>query len=143
MKIRNVMTRQVEYVASDTTLDQAAQKMRELDCGFLPIGNSNEDKLHGVVTDRDMVIRALAEGLDPSRTTVEQIKSDKVLYCYENDDIQSAADSMGEQRVYRLIVLDNERDKRLCGIVTLGDILRHNQQRVAERAARDITAKAA
>ena len=143
MKIRDVMTQDVEYVSSDTTLDQAAQKMQELDCGFLPIANSPQDKLHGVVTDRDIVLRALAQGLDPASTTVEQIRSDKVLYCYENDDIQSAANSMGDQKVYRLVVLNNEQEKRLCGIVTLGDILRHNQEHLAEQAAKDITAKAA
>lgn len=143
MKIRDVMTRDIEYVPSNTTLDAAARKMQQLDCGFLPIADSPQDKLHGVVTDRDIVLRALAQGMDPASTTVEQIRSDKVLYCYENDDIQSAADSMGDQKVYRLVVLNNEQDKRLCGIVTLGDILRHNQQQLAEQAAREITSRAA
>lgn len=139
MNIKDVMTRNVEYIPSDTTLEEAAMKMRDLDCGFLPIGDSSDGKLQGVVTDRDIVLRALAEGMDPADTTVEQIKSNKVLYCYQDDDLQSAADSMGEQQVYRLIVLNNPEEKRLCGVITLGDILRHNQERIAEQAAKNIS----
>lgn len=139
MNIKDVMTRNVEYIPSDTTLEEAAMKMRDLDCGFLPIGDSSDSKLQGVVTDRDIVLRALAEGMDPADTTVEQIKSNKVLYCYQDDDLQSAADSMGKQQVYRLIVLNNPEEKRLCGVITLGDILRHNQEHIAEQAAKNIS----
>jgi len=138
MKISEVMTRNVEYIPSSTTLEEAAVRMRELDTGFLPIGDSPDGKLQGVITDRDIVVRALAEGLDPADTTVEQVRSNKVLYCFQDDDLHSAADSMGQQQVYRLIVLDNPDDKRLSGVITLGDILRHDQEPLAERTARSI-----
>lgn len=138
MKISEVMTRNVEYIPSSTTLEEAAVRMRELDTGFLPIGDSPDGKLQGVITDRDIVVRALAEGLDPADTTVEQVRSNKVLYCFQDDGLQSAADSMAQQQVYRLIVLDNPDDKRLSGVITLGDILRHDQEPLAERTARSI-----
>jgi len=138
MKISEVMTRNVEYIPSSTTLEEAAVRMRELDTGFLPIGDSPDGRLQGVITDRDIVVRALAEGLDPADTTVEQVRSDRVLYCFQDDDLHSAADSMGQQQVYRLVVLDNPDDKRLSGVITLGDILRHDQEHLAERTARNI-----
>src|SRR5690625_287659 len=112
MKISEVMTRNAEYIPSSTTLEEAAVRMREVDSGFLPIGDSPDGRLQGVITDRDIVVRALAEGLDPADTTVEQVRSNKVLYCFQDDDLHSAADSMGQQQVYRLIVLDNPDDKR-------------------------------
>lgn len=138
MKIKDVMTRDVEYIPTDTTLKQAAEKMAELDTGFLPLGNSDSDKLRGVITDRDITIRAIATGLDPNQTTVEQIKTDKVLYCFEDDDVDSAADSMHDQQVNRLIVLNNKEEKRLCGVITLGDIFRHNEEKAGNYAAKGI-----
>src|SRR5690625_1994369 len=112
MKITEVMTRNVEYIPSSTSLEEAAVRVREQVPGFLPIGDPPDGKLQGVITDRDIVVRALAEGLDPADTTVEQVRSNKVLYCFQDDDLPSAADSMGQQQVYRLIVLDNPDDKR-------------------------------
>lgn len=143
MKVKEIMSGRAEYVAADTTLSEAAKKMRDLNCGFLPIGDSDEDKLQGVVTDRDIVIRGLVDGKDPANTTVEELKSDKVLYCFEDDDVESAAKSMQDQHVYRLVVLNNSREKRLCGVISLGDLMRNDQEQLATDAAKSIISAAA
>lgn len=143
MKIREVMTETVEYIESSMSLMDAAKRMKALDCGFMPVSDKAKTKLLGVITDRDITIRGLGEGLDPEKTTVDQIKSPKVLYCYAGDDVESAAESMRKQRVYRLIVLDNEKQKNLAGIITLGDLMRVNQNLLASQAARAIVENAA
>jgi CBS domain-containing protein len=139
MQVQDVMSSKVTYIPSNTTLAQAAVQMRDNDTGFLPIGDSDDEKLQGVITDRDIVVRSIADGMDPNRTTVKDAKSDKVLYCYEDDDISAAAKSMQEQQVYRLVVLNNESEKRLCGVVTLGDIVRHGEEKLGGVTAKGIT----
>lgn len=124
MKISQVMTHEVETISPSASLVEAAEKMERIDCGFLPIASNHNEKLQGVITDRDIVIRAISKGLDPAETKVEQIKSKRVLYCYEEDDIERAAESMYEQQVYRLLVLDNPQNKKMRGVVSLGDIAR-------------------
>lgn len=124
MTVQEIMSSDVDYVPTDTTLADAARHMRDRDCGFLPLGNDPQGKLQGVVTDRDIVIRGVAEGCDVNTTTVNDVKTDKVLYCYQGDNVRDAAYSMRDQHVNRLIVLDSEQSKKLCGIITLGDILR-------------------
>lgn len=140
MKIRDIMTRDVEYISANTPLKDAAETMERLDTGFLPIGNSPQDKLLGVVTDRDITVRGVAKGLDPASTPVDQVKTDRVLYCFEEDEATDAARNMGEQEVYRLVVLDNERDKRLSGVVSLADIGRAGGVSVSGKAATKISA---
>ena len=85
---------------------------------MLPVGEN--DRLIGMITDRDLAIRAVAEGKDPNRATVKDIMSPRVLYCYEDDDTKEAARSMGKNQVRRLPVLN--RKKRLVGILSLGDL---------------------
>lgn len=139
MKIRDVMTRNAEYVHSDMSLKQAAETMERLDTGFLPIGDSPQEKLLGVVTDRDITVRGVAKGLDPDSTPVKRVKTDRVLYCYEDDSADDAARNMGEQEVYRLVVLNNSEDKRLTGVVSLADIGRRGKEQLAGEVARDVT----
>jgi len=139
MKVQQVMSSNVHYVPSHTTLAEAACQMRDHDTGFLPIGDSDRDKLQGVVTDRDIVVRVLANGKDPNQATVQDAKTAKVLYCYENDSVEDAARSMRDNHVYRLIVLNNEREKRLCGVVSLGDIVRKDDPALGGRTAKGIT----
>lgn len=140
MKIRDIMTTDVEYVHADTSLRKAAEAMQRLDTGFLPIGNSPREKLLGVVTDRDITVRGVARGLDPDSTPVSEVKTDRVLYCFEDDEAEDAARNMGEQEVYRLVVLNNRQDKRLSGVVTVGDIGRRHQKDLAGKTASEITA---
>jgi CBS domain-containing protein len=142
MLVREAMTGHVEYIPSSTTLKQAAEKMRELDCGFLPLGDAPDGKLLGVITDRDIVIRGIAKGLDPVSTTVDRIKSEKVLYCFKDDKLADAAHSMHDKQVYRLVVLNNKQEKKLCGVISLGDITRHHEVALAAEAVEGIVAAA-
>jgi CBS domain-containing protein len=138
MQVHELMTSKPQFVPSSTTLKEAAQKMRDLDCGFLPVADAKEEKLAGVVTDRDIAVRAVADGMDPTKTTVTEIKSDGVLYCFKDDDVKQAAERMRSKQVYRLIVLDDRENKKLCGVISLGDIMRHDQTALAGETARGI-----
>ena len=140
MHIREVMTKDVKYIPTHTSLKSAAEIMERLDTGFLPIGNSEQDKLRGVVTDRDITVRGVAEGLDPNITTVEEVKTDKVLYCLESDTLEDAARSMSDQKVYRLIVLNNAEDKKMTGVISLADIARRNEEKLAGQVTINVTA---
>lgn len=117
MKIRDAMTRDVRMVRPDQTLRDAAQLMAKLDIGALPV--EEEDRLVGMITDRDIAVRAVAEGLDGD-TPVREIMTSEVKYCFEDQTIDEVTRNMGEQRLRRLPVLS--RNKRLVGILSLGDI---------------------
>ena len=134
MQVSEIMTKNPVKVSKNITIQEAAQRMEELDCGFLPVGG--DDTLEGVVTDRDIVLRAVAKGKAPQTVTVGEVLTNRVLYCLENDDIQDAAERMKQEQVYRLVVVNNEQEKRLIGIITLGDISRQadDQQLVGETA---------
>ena len=138
MQVREIMTDKVEYIHSNTTLKDAAARMKQVDSGFLPIGDSPDGKLKGVITDRDIAIRAVGDGLDPNTATVDDVKTDKVLYCFADDDVETAARSMHDQQIYRLIVLDDKNNKQLAGVVSLGDIVRNGQQDLAGSVAQGI-----
>jgi CBS domain-containing protein len=119
MQVKDVMTSDVECVSPDTTLREAAQKMNELDVGPLPICG-DDDRLAGIVTDRDITVRAVAAGLDPSTAQVRDIMTPNIIYCFEDQEISDAAHMMEQNQIRRLVVLN--RDKRLVGIVSLGDL---------------------
>ena len=118
MEIREVMTTDVRLVDPNTTLKDAAQMMRDGDFGILPVGAN--DRLVGTITDRDIAIRAVAEGKDPNSTTVGEVMSEGIHYCFEDQEVEEAARLMSEAQVRRLPVLN--RDKRLVGIVALADL---------------------
>lgn len=126
MLVKELMTKNVDYIPMDTSLTQAAKKMEEMDYGFLPLGNPDKDELEGVVTDRDILVRAVARGLDPNSTKVEQIQTKNIFYCYKSDDVQSAAKYMHDLQIKRLVVLNNPQEKRPCGVITNGDLFRHD-----------------
>ncbi|KTD08010.1 CBS domain-containing protein [Legionella jamestowniensis] len=119
MDVKEIMTPNPEYLLATSTLSEAAKKMRELDTGFLPIGDKATDKLIGTLTDRDIVICGLAAGKDLS-TPVEKVMHKGIFYCFENDDVRKASKYMKENQIRRLVVLN--RDKKLTGILSLGDI---------------------
>jgi CBS domain-containing protein len=118
MKVSDVMTPDVELVDPDETLKTAAQLMADLDSEALPVGEN--DLLIGVITDRDITIRAVAEGRDPEKTTVRQAMSPDVLYCFGDETIADVSQKMDAWWVRRLPVVN--QDKRLVGIVSLGDL---------------------
>jgi CBS domain-containing protein len=113
------MTRNVEVVHPNDTLQAAARKMQSRDVGFLPVCAG--DRITGVVSDRDITLRATAQGLDPARTPVSDVLTPKVIYCYEDQDVDEAAQVLQDKQVRRLIVVSRE-GKRLAGIISLGDL---------------------
>ena len=118
MKLDAVMTRQVETVTPTETLREAARKMRDSDVGPLPV--CADGHVVGMITDRDIAVRAIADGRDPNSTRVLEVMSHVVWSCHTNDEVKDAARVMAEKRVRRLVVLD--RDDRLAGIVSVGDL---------------------
>lgn len=118
MQIREIMSKDVELVSPDTTLQEAARKMRDADTGFLPVGEN--DKLVGTVTDRDITVRCVAEGANPAEAKVADAMTDNLVYVFEDQDTAEAAQVMAEKAVRRLPVLS--REKRLVGVVSLGDV---------------------
>ena len=125
MRIAEIMTQDPEVVTSDSILTDAALKMRELDVGMLPIGK--DDRLVGMLTDRDITIRATAEGRDPTKTQVHEVMTQEVVYCFEDQDVLEAAKLMQEKQIRRLPILNQE--KRLVGIVSLGDVAVHSGEK--------------
>jgi CBS domain-containing protein len=117
-KISEVMTAHARCIGPDSTLVEAARQMRELDVGSLPI--CDNDRLAGMVTDRDLVLRGVGEGLDPRSTQVREVMSPGIVYIFEDQDVEEAARLMEVKQIRRLPVLN--RDKRLVGIVSLGDL---------------------
>jgi len=119
MQVRDVMTRKFTLVTPDTTIQEAARLMRDEDFGFLPVGSV--DHLDGTLTDRDMVIRALAEGRSVD-TPVEDILSDDVICVREDLDVSEAAQVMRRHQIRRLAVVDG--GERMVGVISVGDIAR-------------------
>jgi CBS domain-containing protein len=118
MQVRDVMTRGVICVEPDTILQEAADQMRRLDVGMLPV--CSNDRLVGSLTDRDITVRSTAEGYDPWTIHVADVMTPEVIYCHEDQDVDEAAGLMKEKQVRRLPVLN--RAKRMVGIVSLGDL---------------------
>jgi CBS domain-containing protein len=123
MQVGEVMTRGVELVSPQTSLVEAARLMRDADVGALPVGE--DERLSGMVTDRDIVVRAVADGRAIEDTTVAEVLSTNIVSCREGDSLEDAANLMAEHQVRRLPVLGD--DQRLVGIVALADIARRDQ----------------
>jgi CBS domain-containing protein len=121
MPLKDIMTRHVEVVHPEAMLWEAAQKMAKLDVGPLPVCDGEE--LVGMLTDRDITVRATAEGRDPKTTRVFEVMTPDVLYAFEDQDTREATRLMTEHQIRRLIALN--RDKQLVGIVSLGDLAVH------------------
>ncbi len=117
MKVREAMTRDVRLVKPDQPISEAARVMADLDIGALPV--EENDRLVGMITDRDIAVRAVAAGRGPD-TPVSDVMSRDVKYCFEDQSIDEVTQNMGELRIRRLPVLT--RDKRLIGILSLGDL---------------------
>lgn len=119
MQVFEAMTPEVVSVPPETTLVDAAQTMKELDVGPLPVCDG--DRLLGMITDRDIIVRAIAEGRDPRATEVRDVMTSEIVCCRENDDVRHAAKLMQDSQLRRLLVVNEEG--RLVGIVSLGDIV--------------------
>lgn len=138
MQVKEIMTRRVDVVSPDTTVQKAARIMQDDGVGSLLVGE--DDRLVGVLTDRDIVLRVVAEGRAPDTTPVGDAMSKEVLYCYEDESPEAVGTNMGENQVRRLPVLN--RDKRLVGVVSLGDLATGGPSGAAAEALEEIAQEA-
>ena len=135
MKISEVMTSNVQVVKPDQTIREAASFMLQSDAGSIPVCDG--EKLQGMLTDRDIAVRAVAEGLGPD-TPVTQIMTSDLIYAFEDDDVEDVASQMSQAQVRRLPVVSRD-DKRLVGIVSIGDLSNAGEHDVAALALDGIT----
>lgn len=134
MKVGDCMTRDVEIANPEQSIREVAQMMGRLDAGVMPVGDN--DRLVGMITDRDIAVRGVALGKGPD-AKVRDVMSREVKYCFDDDDVEDVLDNMGDLRVRRLPVLN--RDKRLVGIVSLGDLARNGEVAEAGEALSGIS----
>src|SRR5436190_20302557 len=120
MKVSDAMSRDVQVASPTQSIRDAARLMAKIDAGVLPVGEN--DRLVGVITDRDIAIRAVAEGKAPT-TKVRDVMSQEVLYCFDDQELDEVAQNMGAKKIRRLPVVN--REKRLVGIISFGDLARH------------------
>lgn len=130
MYVSSCMSKDVRITSPTQPIREAARLMKDIDAGFLPVGEN--DRLVGMITDRDIAVRAVAEGKGPD-TPIRDVMTKEVHYCFEDEDIEAVADHMSELKVRRLPVLN--RNKRLVGIVSLSDICHTGADAAALTAA--------
>ncbi|HEX9384821.1 MAG TPA: CBS domain-containing protein [Anaerolineales bacterium] len=119
MKVKDIMTKEVQVIHPNDSLQTAAQKMSSHDIGFLPVLEA--DQLVGVITDRDLVLRGIAQGMNSNAMLGRELMTSPVIYCFEDQDIKEVAKLMEESQIRRLVILSRS-DKRLVGVVSLGDL---------------------
>jgi CBS domain-containing protein len=134
MRVSNCMTKDVQIADPEQTLREAAVSMGRLDAGVLPVGEN--DRLVGMITDRDIAIRGIAEGKGPE-AKIRDVMSTEVRYCFDDEDVDDVLHTMSALKVRRLPVLN--RDKRLVGIISLGDIATHGEKAETGEALSDIS----
>lgn len=127
MQIRDVMTTDVKTISPEQSIREAAALMADIDCGALLV--NQQDRLVGMITDRDITIRAVAKGLDGD-TPVRQVMSENIRYCFDDEAIQDVAENMADNEMRRMPVLN--REKRLVGVVSLGNIARCRSQQASD-----------
>lgn len=130
MLVSELMTKAVKTIQAEATLQEAAQMMRDLDVGILPVAEGGRPT--GMLTDRDIVIRALADSLDPRQTRVRDVITPRVCSIYAEQEIEDAAELMAKEQVRRLLVVDQQQ--RAVGIISLGDLSRGSAEDAAETA---------
>jgi len=116
--ISKIMSRDVSVVSPSATIRQAAEKMKSLNVGAVPVCDGQ--KLVGMITDRDIAVRTVADGKDPAQTRVSDVMSGEVVWCFEDASLQEVANQMSERQVRRIPVVN--REKKLVGIVSLADL---------------------
>ncbi len=127
MQLKDLMTPVVERAPKDASVQDVAQRMKTLDVGMIPVYDG--DRLVGMVTDRDIALRVAAEGRDATQTPAHAVMTADVIYCYEDQPVDEAAQLMEQHQIRRLIVLN--RQKRLVGIISLGDLAKHRRSKKA------------
>lgn len=134
MRVSEAMTRDVRIATPGQSIRDVARIMAEIDSGAMPVGEN--DRLIGMITDRDIAVRAVAAGKGPD-TPVREVMSPEVKYCYDDEDVEHVAQNMAGIKVRRLPVLD--RDKRLVGIVSLGDVAIKEDRATAGEAIKGVS----
>ena len=134
MKVREIMTTNVECVSPDTPVTELANKMKTLDVGFIAI--CDNDRLAGTVTDRDIVIRGIAGGKNISTLKAKDVMTKEIFWCFEDEDVKEVARKMSEKEVRRKLILN--KDKRLVGVVSIGDIAKV-EEKESGKALKSIT----
>ncbi len=134
-QIKDCMSKNFTVVTPDTSLAACAKIMRDQDIGFIPVGEN--DRLIGMVTDRDIVINCIANGANPQTTTARDAMTAKTYYCFENDQADDVVQNMADIKVRRLPVVN--ANKRLVGIVSLGDLAQNVERAEIGKAQQAIT----
>lgn len=136
MKVNQIMTKDVECISLETTLKEAASRMKSRNIGFLPV--CDKDRPVGAFTDRDLTIRAMAEARDVKKTRAKDVMTKEVFCCFEDQEAEECARYMSEKEVRRLLILN--RDNKLVGVISLGDLAQAKiEQRVAAETLRNIS----
>jgi len=135
MKLKDIMTTDVLFVASDTPIRDVARKMEQNDIGAVPVCDGQ--KVLGIITDRDIAIRVVGRGLSPQECTVADIMSSPIVWCYEDCEVEEAARLMETRQIRRLIVVD--RQKKLVGVLALGDVATRANEKIAGEALEKIS----
>ncbi len=135
MLVKDVMTRQPEWIAPETTLLNAAKTMHDKDIGALLVGEN--DRIIGMVTDRDIACRGVAQDLSPAKTPVRKVMSEKIIWCFDDQAIEDAAHLMEGKKVRRLAVMN--REKRMVGFLSVDD-LAHQTHQLSGEVLDEVTA---
>jgi CBS domain-containing protein len=136
MQIKNIMTADVKVVRPDMPLVEAARRMRDLDIGLMPVADNNQ--LLGILTDRDITIRAVAQARDPLSTPVRDVMTTDMVFCYDDQDVSEAARVMQEKQIRRLLIRDHTM--HLVGVVSLGDLsVKGGEQKVSSAVLEEVS----
>jgi CBS domain-containing protein len=135
MQAKDLMTRSVECISPRTGIHDAAERMKLLDVGFLPV--CENDRLIGTITDRDIVLRLVAEGKDVTGSKAIDIMTKDVFWCYEDQTAAEISDFMAQKEIRRVLILN--RNKRLVGVLSIGDLAKRGEEQKAGKAIKEIT----
>ncbi len=138
-QIKDVMSQDVQFVTPEKTVQQVAEIMQARDIGFVPVGEN--DRLIGMVTDRDITTRCVATGQNPASQQIRDVMTPKTYYCYDDQPVEEVCNNLGEIQVRRLPVVN--RDKRLVGVVSLGDLAQEASRPNVGQTQQQITAQCA
>lgn len=136
MKVKEIMTKEVDILHPDNSWKEAAQKMRVRNVGFLPVFDG--DRLVGVLTDRDIVLRSTAEGTNPNTSIGRDWITSPVVYCFEDQDVEEAAKLMEEHQIRRVAVLSRDGE-RLVGVVSLGDLATNSTRETSAEVLQSVS----
>jgi CBS domain-containing protein len=136
MQAKDLMTRTVTCISPETRIQDAAKTMKAMDVGFLAV--CEKDRLVGAVTDRDVVLRVIAEGKDVKDCRARDVMTHDIFWCFEDQTADEVADYMAEKEIRRVLLLD--RNKRLVGVISIGDLAKGAEEHVTGKTIKDISA---